>query len=186
MCIADISGKGVAAALLMANFQAKLRGLVHKHNNLEDLIKDLNKSVYDITKSDRFLTFFIAMIDLQTNELFYINSGHNPPLLCKNGKAIELKCGSTVLGAFEDLPSVEIGLEKIDKGDMLVTYTDGLTDLKNEEEETYDEKMLSEFLEANCRLNPNTFNNLLLKTIEDFKGHSDYSDDIAILSCKFK
>lgn len=186
LCIADISGKGVAAALLMANVQAKLSGLIHKHNDLKELIIELNRSVYEITRSERFLTFFIAMVDLENNELFYVNSGHNPPLFFQKEKMKELKCGSTVLGAFEDLPYVEIGLEKIHKGDMLITYTDGLTDLMNEDGENFDEEMLKSFLVENFRLNPNTFNNLLLKTIEEFKGLSDYSDDIAILSCKFK
>ena len=93
----------------MANFQAKLSGLIHRYNNLRDLIVELNHSVYAITKSDRFLTFFIAMIDLDNNEMFYVNSGHNPPILHKNGEIKELKCGTTVLGAFEELPEIEIG-----------------------------------------------------------------------------
>jgi sigma-B regulation protein RsbU (phosphoserine phosphatase) len=75
-CIADISGKGVSAAILMANFQAILQSLIYQYRDLETFVFALNQAVYRITKSDRFITLFIGELDLHTKKLHYINAGH--------------------------------------------------------------------------------------------------------------
>jgi sigma-B regulation protein RsbU (phosphoserine phosphatase) len=95
-CIADISGKGVAAALLMANFQATIQSLIFQYRDLETFVFALNQSVYRITKSERYITFFVAEIDLKKKTLKYVNAGHYPPLLKMNGELTRLNKGCYV------------------------------------------------------------------------------------------
>ena len=114
-CIADISGKGIAAALLMANFQAQLRAYLRQNYlPITDFIQQLNKNVNQITRGDKFITMFLAKYNKATRVLKYINAGHNPPVLLQNGKSQLLDKGCTILGMFEELPFVnmqEITLE---------------------------------------------------------------------------
>ena len=87
LCIADISGKGIAAAILMANFQAIIQSLIYQYRDLETFIFALNETVYKrITKSDNYITFFIAEVNVKTRKLKYINAGHYPPILCMDGE----------------------------------------------------------------------------------------------------
>lgn len=184
-CIADISGKGVAAALLMANFQANVRSLIYQYRDLETFVFALNESVYRITKSDKFITLFVAEVNLNTHELKYINAGHFPPFLV-NGKEVKrLEKGSTVLGAFEQLPDIEMGYEKLDKEGLILTFTDGLADLKNPSGVYFDDPVIEAIVRANHHLSANDFNEVLLKEMDHFKESADYPDDIAVLTCRF-
>ncbi len=182
--IADISGKGIAAALLMSNFQAMLHSLIFQYRDLETFVFALNQAVYRITKSDKFITFFIAEIDLRKRELTYINSGHYPPLLYNNKKITTLKTGSSVIGAFEKLPSIQEEKIKLSSDAFLFCFTDGLIDLKNEAGDYYEEENLHEFVVKNNNLDAEAFNNKLVQLLESFKGNEEYVDDIALLSAK--
>ncbi len=183
-CIADISGKGVAAALLMANFQAIIQAMIHQYRDLETFIFALNEAVYRITKSDKYITFFIAEIDLKKRSLKYINAGHYPPVLIHGGNISRLKCGTTIIGAFEKLP--EIKEEEIHLPDeaFIFCFTDGLVDMQNEKGESFSDELIEKYVNQHWRQTADDFNTGLMKEIESFKGNQDYSDDIAILTCK--
>ncbi len=185
-CIADISGKGVPAALLMANFQAMIQSLIYQYRDLETFVLALNEAVFRITKSDKFITFFIAQIDVKKSTLRYINAGHYPPILYNNEKIRRLKSGCTVIGAFDKLPSIEE--EKIDlNGETLIlSFTDGLADLRNAEDEFFEDDKIESFVRKNAKHTVDEFNDKLLEEINSFKGDSTYVDDIAILTCKIK
>ncbi len=183
-CVADISGKGMAAALLMANFQSKFHYLINQRLDLETFVRKLNKSLFEITGGDKFLTFFVAEFNTQTNELHYVNAGHNPPLLVMDGKDIPLDKGCTILGSFTELPAVEVGKEQVDKEAILLTYTDGLTDIKNEKGDFYNETRLSEFALANYACSAEAFNQKLLEVLEGFNGEPVFPDDFTVLTCK--
>lgn len=183
-CIADISGKGMAAALLMANFQAIFRTLVQQNLPAEELIEGLNKLVFQITKGEKFITFFFANFDHETNELVYINAGHNPPLLAMNNEVHELSVGTTIIGAFEELPFVDKGMIVIEGEAMLVSFTDGLTDLINDEDDFFSEEKLLDFTRENHQVSPAIFNDRLLALINKFKGNQKFPDDIAVLTTK--
>lgn len=105
-CVADVSGKGIPAALLMSSFQSGLRTLVRRTNDLEDIVRELNFLVKSNSHGERFITFFCAIIDLDMYTLTYINAGHNPPFYIQDKSIKELAKGSTVLGAFDDRSSV--------------------------------------------------------------------------------
>jgi len=182
--IADISGKGVAAALLMSNFQAMLQSLIFQYRDLETFVFALNQAVYRITKSDKFITFFIAEIDTEKKELRYINAGHYPPLLFNDGQMQELKTGSTVIGAFEKLPFINEEKIKLAPNAFLFCFTDGLVDIQNEAGEYFEEDKLKEFIYKNKDKPLVEFNNKLIETVEAFKGEREYVDDIALLTTK--
>lgn len=182
ICIADISGKGVGAAILMANFQAILRVVIRKSNDMTQLVQELNTNVYEITKSDKFITFFIALIDLDKQEIQYINAGHNPPMLVEEQKITDLDRGCTVLGAVPKLPAIDVGTYHFTESVMLISYTDGLTDLKNDEQEYFDRKKLEVFIREHSMMSAEQFNRRLQQHLEQFRGNQVYPDDIAILT----
>lgn len=184
-CIGDISGKGIAAALLMANFQANLRTEITKHEDLDNFIQVLNVKVNQITKGEKFITLFLGVYNYKTRKLRYINSGHNPPLLVNNGTISELDKGSTLLGMFEELPSVKIGEVELANDAVLINYTDGLIDFENTNEEFFSLERVVSFLSTNHHLGMADFNKKLLDYVSDFKGEALFIDDITILSCRF-
>jgi phosphoserine phosphatase RsbU/P len=183
-CIGDISGKGIAAALLMANFQANFHTLIKKQEKLDNFIRDLNHSVNLITAGDKFITFFIAEFDFKTRILSYVNAGHNRPISCSEGKLEFLDKGCTILGSFQDIESIEVGKVTLNSSAMIFAFTDGLTDLKNENGEPLSNEFLYDYLKENFQLEAKAFNKKLMENIELYKGNTIYPDDFTVLSCK--
>ncbi|HEX5625052.1 MAG TPA: PP2C family protein-serine/threonine phosphatase [Saprospiraceae bacterium] len=184
-CIADVSGKGIAAAMIMANFQALLQNLGQQYKDLETLVMVLNQSVMRITKGEKYLTFFIAVADLQHKLLYYVNAGHIPPVLYQNGKTQELKATTTIIGHFDQLPEIQEGVIPLQDGTLLVAYTDGLTDLKNKSGEHFSTKKLEDFVLDHAQCVPKEMCGQLMDHIMDFKGNEDIPDDIAIVTFKY-
>ncbi len=185
-CIADISGKGVAAALLMANFQAMIQSLIYQYRDLETFIFALNQTVYRVTKSDKFITFFIGEIDLKAKTLKYINAGHYPPVLYQNKDLKRLTSGCTVIGAFEKLPEIQEEVITLDEGALVMCFTDGLADITNEEGVFYEDRGIEHFVRTYGHLSVQEFHKNLLLEIDAYRGSVDYPDDIAVISCKVK
>jgi phosphoserine phosphatase RsbU/P len=183
--IGDISGKGIAAALLMANFQGYLRTQMMETLDLKGFVQQLNDKVSHITKGEKFITLFLGFFNFETRTLKYVNAGHNPPLLYNQGKIIELETGSTLLGMFDDLPFVNVGEVVLDKDAVLINYTDGLIDFENEKGEFFSLERLLAFMESGTRLPMREFNKKLMDYVNDFKGEGIFNDDITILSCRF-
>ncbi len=185
-CIADISGKGIAAALLMANFQAHLQALIQQHaSNLIEFVEHLNKNVKHITRGEKFITLFLGKFNAKTRLLEYVNAGHNPPVLYQNSQANYLDKGCTILGMFDELPFIHVGELKVDREAIIVNYTDGLTDLENEYGNTFSVELLEEFIQTNLDEDMEEFNRNLLEKIISFKGKKLFVDDISVLSCRF-
>lgn len=185
-CIGDISGKGIGAALLMANFQANFQSLIRQRVPLEEFISQLNTSVNQITKGEKFITFFIAEIDLSKGELRYINAGHNPPMLLSGGKVELLKKGCTILGSFDELPIIEKGIVEIKSGDIIVSFTDGLIEIKNKNEEFFSEEKLEELVRDRSYGSAVEINQYIKNIIDDYNVDSDYPDDFTLFSCRLK
>lgn len=187
-CIADVSGKGISAALLMSNFQAALRTLLRSDADLEMIVKQLNYTLYENTHGERFITFFLGYFNFKTRELTYVNAGHNPPLLCREetSKCENLHAGTTILGAFDELPFLEIGKRKNLKNFALHLYTDGLTEAMNPSEEEYGEERLEKFVDKNRGLDPEEFHRKFLKKINQFSKDVPLRDDLTLLSLRFQ
>lgn len=183
-CIADVSGKGISAALLMANFQALVKVLGKENIELTQLVRKLNERVEEITQGERFITLFIAKYNLKTRVLRYINAGHPPPLLFQEGaeEIVELQSGCTLVGAFQELPSVTEGSITIPPNSMLIMYTDGLSDVVNEDGEYFEEKNLHKFIQQQRSEDSKELNDSLLAYIDQFRGTQRYTDDISVLS----
>ena len=183
-CIADISGKGIAASLLMANFQANFHSLVHKRTSLDTFVRDLNHSLFRITQGDKFLTLFIAEFDKKTYTLKYINAGHNLPVMAMDGAVQKLDKGCTILGAFPELNEMEIGEIAVNKEALILTYTDGLSDVQDDKGTPFDEDFLMQFTLQNESSSASIFNEKLMEEINRFKGNQEFPDDITVLTCK--
>jgi sigma-B regulation protein RsbU (phosphoserine phosphatase) len=186
-CVGDFTGKGVSAALLMSNFQANFHTLIKKRTALDPFIRDLNKTVFRLTEGERFITFFIAEYDIYTHSLTYINAGHNPPFLLNGNEIIELKDGCILLGPFPEIPHIDTGYVKLDRElpSMILTYTDGITDIMNEKGAYFNETYLKDFLLEHSNLSVSNFNEQLNDFIDTFKGTETYPDDFTVLTGKF-
>ncbi len=184
-CIADVSGKGIAAAMIMANFQALLQNLGQQYKDLETLVMVLNQAVLRITKGEKYLTFFIAVADLKNKKLYYVNAGHIPPVLLQDGAFIDLKATTTIIGHFEQLPGLHEGVIDLKENAVLVAFTDGLIDLKNSAGENFTEDMLRQYILEHRNYPAKQICNALMEYISDFKGKEDIPDDIALVTFKF-
>lgn len=184
-CVADVSGKGVSAALLMANFQANLRALAGRVYDLAELVRELNDKVMQSAKGEKFITFFVARYNTVTRGLQYVNAGHNPPLLRTPNGIEVLRKGCTGLGMLEELAKVEVGRIHIEPDAFLVCYTDGLVEQENDGGKDFGIEMLTQLLHEHTSLSAAAFNSMLVKHLASYKGEQPYVDDIALLSCRF-
>jgi phosphoserine phosphatase RsbU/P len=185
ICLADVSGKGMPAALLMSNFQAHLRTILEFKPGLKELITELNKRVMHSAKGEKFITLFVGIYHAKKRTLNYINAAHNPPLLKNAENLYQLDAGCVGLGMFDEIPSIHEGLISVPKNSLLFCYTDGVTDLENEQNECFEVENLDSFINQNWQLNPQRFHEELLKTLENYKGNKPFTDDIALISCRF-
>ena len=183
-CIADVSGKGVSAAMLMSNFQANLRALVHYSATLGELIDALNRKVLESAKGEKFITLFVAKYNIKTREMNYVNAGHNPPFLISDDITL-LKAGCPGLGMLDEIPLITEGRISIPAGSSLFCYTDGLVETENEQNKEYGMEGLEESLKKNRAKKPSEINTNVLIDLKIYKGRTNYADDIALLSCKF-
>lgn len=187
LCVADVSGKGIPAALMMSNFQASLRTLLRQTPNLTDIVEALNFQVLENTKGEKFITFFAAIYDIRLKTMVYVNSGHNPPILVdKNNGIMMLEEGSTVLGAMHPLPFLNEGFITNLDDFLLFCYTDGVTETINEAQLEFGSERLVEYFKR-----PDVYNKELkvihqdiIVALDNFKGKNGYHDDITILSCR--
>jgi sigma-B regulation protein RsbU (phosphoserine phosphatase) len=185
LCLADISGKGIAAALLMANFQANLQSLIHQYRDLQAFIIAINEAVFRITKGDKFITLFVGELNLKTGKLNYINAGHYPPFLKMSNQVQRLDRGCTVIGAFDNITDVDMGECKVEGEGMILAFTDGLTDICNAKGELFEETHIERVIEGDQGHSAKEFNEILSARMEAFKGDKEYPDDIAVLTCRF-
>ncbi|KYG76010.1 GAF domain-containing SpoIIE family protein phosphatase [Roseivirga spongicola] len=185
VCIADVSGKGIPAAILMSNFQAVLRTISRTADNPVSVVNELNYHLCKNANRENFITFFLAVYDYKKKDLRYINAGHNPPLLMNGKPEVEkLTVGTTVLGAFEPLPFIEMGrVEDLDKFSLFL-FTDGLTETFNKAEEEFGSERLEEFLQANYNTPLSELHSKLLAELYNFSEERNFTDDLTFLSCR--
>ena len=134
-CIADVSGKGISAAILMSNFQASLRALFTHKIKLETLVEKLNTIVNDNVVGENFVTFFVARYNHETGMLEYINAAHNPPVLYDTvtGKVLHLHATCVGIGMLDKMPAINTMELTIDNYSKIVCYTDGLSEIKGDD-----------------------------------------------------
>ncbi len=187
-CVADISGKGTGAALLMSNFEASFWSLGRSRSDLATFVQALNTALFRVTRGDRFLTLFVAEYDTRTRQLSYVNAGHNPPLVVISGcdEPVELTVGCTFLGAFDRIPRVDTGHVDLGAGGLLFCYTDGVSELVNPDGLMYGEERLLRFACARGVCAAAEFNARLERELSGYQGHAEPTDDITVLSVHFQ
>lgn len=183
-CIGDFTGKGVSAALLMANFQANFHTLIKKRTSLYDFVVEINDAVYQITQGERFVTFFVGEYDLHSHQLCYVNAGHPPPVLVHDQGIRLLDKGTLVLGSIDELPMLEVETIDLPSQALICTFTDGLTDLQNPAGETLDEDILYNWARRQHGRSASSFNRSLKVFLDEFSQHTEYPDDLTVLTCR--
>lgn len=184
-CVADVSGKGVSAALLMANFQANLRAMFKINNTLSDIIHELNDTVFKNANGEKFITLFLAKYNVLTRVLNYVNAGHNPPLLFTNKTVLPLTTGCMGLGMFDYIPQIREGLIHVSYNSILVCYTDGLVEQLNNANEEFGIENVMAVVDKNRNYDIKHLNSKIMLSLDTFKQDVGYVDDIAILTTKF-
>jgi phosphoserine phosphatase RsbU/P len=179
LCIADVAGKGLSAALLMSNLQALVRGLAAPSLPPDELCLRLNALLHRNMEGDRFVTFFYAQLDGPARRLGYVNAGHNPPIvLHRDGSHHRLKEGGGVLGVFCD-QTFASNVIHLQPGDRLALFTDGVTEASNAGDE-FGEQRLLKLLEANRTSTAAEIKDKILDALGDFNG-ANWHDDATLL-----
>lgn len=188
LSLGDVSGKGASAALLMANAQAIIRSQFvaggSAEHELGALVKGVSEYLAQWSAHDKYITLFLGELDTANHRLEYVNAGHNPPLIYRCGGSLEkLDIGGVPMGMFPDM-TYKTGSVSLEPGDRLVIFTDGVTELFNEEDEEYGDTRLEEFVRANCECGSIEFTDLLYDTLEKYRGSRLPSDDITLLTVR--
>jgi serine phosphatase RsbU (regulator of sigma subunit) len=183
LLIGDISGKGIAAAILMANLQANLRSQsAIALDQPERLLCSVNRLFYENTSESAYATLFFAEYDDRTRRLRYVNCGHLPALLLgRDGSLEKLESTTTVLGLFKDWDCA-VGERRLSAGDTLAFYTDGITESFSEAGEEFGERRLIEALQHHGEAPPEALVNLIVRCAQDFAPHQH--DDITLIIAK--
>ena len=185
ICIADVSGKGISAAMLMANFQATLRTIFnYQQFDLEYLITELNKKVFKNANGEKFITFFIGQYHTKNRTLKYVNAGHNWPILVNKKSSRFLNKGTIGLGMLKELPFLESEEIEILPNTTILLFTDGVVELENENNEQYETDRLTKVIKSFYPLSMEDLNEIIFKKLDEWRGEKSYVDDTAILSCR--
>ena len=183
IAIGDVSGKGVPAALLMANAQAALRALSPSADSLSEITGRMNDLAAANTRGgSKFITFFWGVLNATTKSLEYVNAGHNPPIVLRTNGSIEyLDKGGLILGVLPTMTPYEQAGVRLDRGDVLVLYTDGVSEAMNAEGEDFTEERLLEVLRRLRTASASDILKGLLTAVEAHAGSHPQSDDITAL-----
>jgi len=192
LALGDICGKGISAALLMANLQATLRSNVMnaKRSQGQDGEKDVagvvervNSQIYSYTAANKFATFFYALYDDRRQTITYCNAGHNPPLYFNGGRIRRLSAGGTVVGIFADSKYEEETVQA-KTGDVFVAYTDGIVESMNEYGEEFGENRLAGLIEENRHLDANSLKEVIVSQVLSWTFAEERDDDMTLVIAK--
>ncbi|MFO7447138.1 MAG: GAF domain-containing SpoIIE family protein phosphatase [Ignavibacteriaceae bacterium] len=189
--IADVSGKGVPAALLMANLQAFLKTTCKQGMKLDEATGLINDLISENTMDGKFITFFWGVVHNENKTITYVNAGHNPPLLIRNGKIIKLEKGGIILGVMKTFVPYVSEQIQLEKDDVIVLFTDGISEAKNiADEEFSDEKLETLALSLSIREDSAKPAGELLgsiqREVQAFAAGTIQSDDITLVILKVK
>ena len=184
LCLADVSGKGITAALLMSNVQATIRSQSRMAADAGACVARSNDMLHASTDSDKFVTMFYAVLDTQRNRLEYCNAGHNPPVMLAGGNGTALlETGGPVLGVLPGFP-YQRGEVEFSPGETLLVYSDGFSEAMNGHlEEFTDERIRASAAEA-AGLAPGPMLDALLQEVTEFRGEAPQADDMTIMAVR--
>lgn len=179
--VADVSGKGVGASLLMASLRAALHSELDPKYKIEEMAAKLNNFVHRSSSPNSFITFFYSELNNKTGEFKYINAGHNPPLVIdKKGKIQRLESCGLCLGMF---PSTSYKASKItlDVGDKAILFTDGITESRNKDNKDFDEEGLIKLIQKHSKLSAKKLLEKINEEVDSFISGAERMDDMTIV-----
>ncbi len=183
--VADVAGKGVPSAMLVATMQASLQAYLESSSDVLEIVTRLNRNLIQRTAKDRFITFFMMILDLRSGRFTYINAGHNPPLLLKQNETIEeLRSGGLFLGYIET--DFEIGTGILRRGELLVLYTDGLVEAMNKRDQDFGERRLIDEIKKSSGKNAPEIEKSIIAKVHDHIGSRPLDDDFTLVVIKKK
>lgn len=180
--VADVTGKGVPASLLMATMRASLRSHVENNNNVGESVNKVNKLIYEDSPIDKFITAVYGELDTESNSFNYVNAGHNNPYLL-NPEKHELKAletGGVILGIMDPVDFTEDTIT-INQGEKLILFSDGIPEARNTQGDFFSDEAFEEWLLEHKSLSASQMMRNLLKTIETFANGEPQSDDITLI-----
>lgn len=183
-CLGDISGKGIPAALLMANLQASLRGQTLMNIPCKDCIEFTNNLLYNSTDSNKFATLFYGILHPIENKITYCNAGHNEPILIDHeGNVSRLQEGGLVVGVLPGLTYIEKTID-ITRGSILVVYSDGITEAMDSNEQEFGEDRLINLIKENRSVSTSGLIDLIINSVNHFAGNAEQMDDMTLVIIK--
>ncbi len=187
VCIGDVSGKGVASALFMAVTKTLIKSRASEDTSTASIISHVNDEVSSDNSSSMFVTIFLAIINLRSGDATYTNAGHNPPYLKPKGKSPERLEGrhGPVVGAMEGIEYKEERLA-LNVGDLLILYTDGITEAMNANRELFSEDRLVDLLKSAPIDSAEDVTRETTRAVKLFEGDTDQTDDITVLAFQYK
>jgi phosphoserine phosphatase RsbU/P len=184
IAIGDVSGKGVPAALLMANLQAFLKTTCKQGMHLEEATALVNDLISENTSDGKFITFFWAVFEEQKKQMQYVNAGHNHPLLIRNGKIRKLGKGGIILGVMKTVNPYESEIIHLQKDDIIVLFTDGITEAMNKQGEEFSDRRLEELVLSIDGKPSQEILDSIKKEVQSFAAGTVQSDDMTIIVIK--
>jgi phosphoserine phosphatase RsbU/P len=215
IAVADVAGKGISAALLMCTVQASLRSQAPTVNgNLTDLVSSMNRLLHVSTDASSYATFFYAQFDERTGLLTYVNAGHNPPMLVRAKKSIKaqtvgaggqvasvgvedlrtgqvtadvqlLTKGGPIIGAFNNCVYEQETIQ-MESGDLLVAYTDGVTEARNADDQEFGEEMLQKIVDSSTFMHAHDISERIVESVREWCGDIPPYDDLTLVVMKVK
>jgi len=186
--IADVSGKGTPASLLMANIQSAVHSYLKLYDessfDLAKVTEKINELIYENTSAEKFITFFWGILDSENNTFEYINAGHNPPLILKKDNIIQLTEGGFMIGILDFGISYEVGKINLENDDTIVFYTDGVTEANNLNGDEFGEERLSKVLQENKNNSTDIILDQVKHSVEEFSKDTAQYDDITLIVLK--
>ncbi|MCI0531182.1 MAG: PP2C family protein-serine/threonine phosphatase, partial [candidate division Zixibacteria bacterium] len=178
--IGDVSGKGTPAALLMANLQATLRSQALSSGEPKVLVKNSNSLLNQSMEQGKFVTLVYGRLNPSDKSFAYVNAGHNSPYLFSDGRVEELKAGGLILGV---MPGVEYqqGSVTLRPKDVLVLFTDGVTEANNETDAFFEDERLLQVIKSNLNLSSRQLADKIVEEVRHFQGMQSQSDDITLV-----
>jgi sigma-B regulation protein RsbU (phosphoserine phosphatase) len=185
MIVADVSGKGIPAALFMAIAKTIIKNRLQSGDDIELALETINRQLCDNNIMDMFVTAWICVLEISSGSLMYINAGHNPPLVMRNGKSFDFLVSppDLVLAGMDDT-RYHGRLMRLEHGDILFLYTDGIVEAENAKGEFYGKDRLKAFLDANSSLPPREMIDRFRDDIAAFAGGAEQSDDITMFALR--
>jgi sigma-B regulation protein RsbU (phosphoserine phosphatase) len=195
IALADISGKGISAALLMASLQAALRSDVLRYRNGQpgynssqintaEIVSHLNRHLFRNTSNERYATMFFAVYDTERRCLSYTNAGHPPPIYISGSRVERLETGGMVVGLFDDVPFAQ-GTIEIDPGSLLTAYSDGLIEPENVYGEEFGTERLIEVAKHDLNASPQLIADAMMRAAEEWSGSPEQADDMTVIVARF-